>query len=363
MRFKLSLQLKLTFVFLAILVFAILVVVLSTRFALIAHFQNSARQYGYEMGMMFARGGPRFISTINRSLFLVGTGGSVIALVLAYYFSQSFLRPIKEIISNTKSISSGNYAARIKTRTNDEMDELVSSLNNMFESLEKIENTRRDLIANMSHELLTPLTNIYGYLEAIQDGIIQDESQKARTIDIIKQETEKLILIIKESKKLSLLESESASLNLEKTDLGLLLEKIIKSLDLSMKKKNIVIHKEFANITINADKFLLEQAFLNIIKNAINYSFENSQIDLILKAEDTHIKIFVKDHGKGIREEERSLIFERFYRSKENSDPAGLGIGLTIALKIIKMHKGDIEVESQVDKGSTFKIILPANLT
>ncbi len=362
MRFKLSLQFKLTLVFMAILVFAILIVVISTRFALIGHFQNSARQYGYEMGMMFSRGGPRFISTINRSLFLVGAGGSVIALILAYYFSQSFLRPIKEIISNTKSISSGNYTARIRTRTNDEMDELVGSLNNMFESLEKIENTRRDLIANMSHELLTPLTNIYGYLEAIQDGIIKDGPQKDRTIHTIKEETEKLILIIKESKKLSLLESDHTALKLEKTDLGLLLEKIVKSLDLNIKEKKIVIKKEFHNILINADKFLLEQALLNIIKNALNYSFENAQVYLSLKQEGNHINILVKDYGKGIGEEEKSLIFERFYRSKKNNDLSGLGIGLTIALKIIKMHMGDIEVKSQLDKGSTFTVRIPADL-
>lgn len=165
MKIKLSLKAKLIIAFLAILVFFMMVVLFSTRFALLQHFQHSWKQYGYDMGM----DGLRFLATINWSLFIVGSTGTVLAFILGYFFSQSFLRPIKEIISKTKSIASGNYKARIKIKTNDEMDALVDSLNHMFESLEKIENLRRDLTANMSHELLTPLTNIYGYLEALQN--------------------------------------------------------------------------------------------------------------------------------------------------------------------------------------------------
>ena len=364
MRIKLSLKAKLILAFLAILVFSMMVVLFSTRFALVQHFQNSWQQYGYEMGMLFNRGGPKFLATINRTLLLVGSGGAILAFILGYFFSKSFLRPIKEIISKTKSISSGNYKARIKIKTNDEMDELVDSLNHMFESLEKIENLRRDLTANMSHELLTPLTNIYGYLEALQDGIIKDEEQKRKTIDIIKEEAEKLIATIKESKKLSLLESEKISLNLKKVDINKILEKIVLSFIPDMKAKTIKINKELdrALPSIKIDQLLIEQALSNILKNAIKYSRKNGIIELKTKIEKDYLKISFKDYGKGIRKEDMPFIFERFYRGDKSRHDEGIGIGLTIAQQIIKIHKGRIEVNSNFKQGSNFTVYLPLSL-
>jgi len=360
MKIRLSLKAKLILAFLAILVFSMIVVLFSTRFALLQHFQHTWKQYGNEMGM----GGPRFLTTVNWSLFIVGSAGTALAFILGYFFSQSFLRPIKEIISKTKSIASGNYKARIKIKTNDEMDELVDSLNHMFESLEKIENLRRDLTANMSHELLTPLTNIYGYLEALQDGIIKDEEQKRKTIDIIKEEAEKLIATIKESKKLSLLESENISLNLKKADINKLLEKIIGRFKFDMKTKAIKINKGLDKSLplIRIDQLLIEQALSNILKNAIKYSHKNGTIELKTKIEKDYLKISVKDYGKGIRKEDMPFIFERFYRGDKSRHDDGIGIGLTMAQQIIKIHKGKIEVSSNFSQGSIFTVYLLLNL-
>lgn len=315
------------------------------------------------MGMLFNRGGPRFLATINRTLLMVGIGGAILSFILGYLFSKSFLRPIKEIISKTKSISSGNYKARIEIKTNDEMDELVDSLNHMFESLEKIENLRRDLIANMSHELLTPLTNIYGYLEAMQDGLIKGEEQKRKTIDIIKEESAKLIATIKESKKLSLLESENISLNLKKVDINKLLEKIVKSFKFEMKIKAIKVNKELDKSLpqIKIDQLLIEQALSNILKNAIKYSHKNGTVELKTNTEKDFLKISVKDYGKGINKEDMPYIFERFYRGDKSRQDEGIGIGLSIAQQIIKIHKGKIESNSNFKQGSTFTVYLPLN--
>ena len=364
MKIKLSLKAKLVLAFLAIVVFAMMIVLFSTRFALIQHFQNSWKHYGYEMGMLFNRGGPRFLATINWSLFLVGIGGTILAFILGYFFSQSFLKPVKEIISKTKNISAGNYKARIKIKTNDEMDELVDSLNHMFESLEKIENLRRDLIANMSHELLTPLTNIYGYLEALQDGLIKDEKQKKNTINIIKEEAAKLIATIKESKKLSLLESENITLNLKKVDINKLVEKIIISFIPDIKAKVIKVKKDLDKVLppIKIDQLLIEQALSNILKNAIKYSHKNGIIELKTNVENNYIKISIKDYGKGIKKEDIPFIFERFYRSDKSRQDEGIGIGLTIAQQIIKIHKGKIDANSNLKHGSIFTVYLPMDL-
>ncbi|MDZ7798696.1 MAG: HAMP domain-containing sensor histidine kinase [Patescibacteria group bacterium] len=362
-KIKLNLQWKLTLAFLGIVVLVIMIFGILANYYIHEHFQKFCELSGIAM-LRCARGkaGQAFLASINRSLFLVGAFGAFFSIILGYVLGKFILSPLQKAIKAVKEFSEGNYAIRINAATSDEINDLIKTLNRMFFSLEKLEKLRKDLVANFSHELATPLTNIYGYLEAINDNVISDESEKKKAISLVKTEAERLIHLTKEMKKLALLESENFVLSLKKTDINSLIENICEKFILRIKDKNITIDKDFdlklPKVEIDPAKF--ELVIFNLIDNAIKYSPNNGVIKLKTLKQSEQIIISIKDNGQGIDKEDIPFIFERFYRgdkSRTKKDDSS-GIGLTIVKKIVEAHKGSIEIKSAKGKGSEFIIYL-----
>jgi len=366
MKLKLNLHWKLSIVFLAITIAIILFVNYFARMSIAQHFQSFCETYGAQLPRcLYGQGGQMFLGAITNSLTLVAIVGIVLAFILGYVFSLYFLKPIETIIKSSKKVASGDYKERINLKTNDEIDGLIESLNEMFSSLEKIETLRRDLVANISHELSTPLTNVYGYLEALADNVITGEKDREKTIILIKEETERLIQLVRELKELTLLESDNFTLVCKTTDINRLLEKTLNTFQPRIKAKNISINRHFEEELISkvdANKF--QQAISNLLDNAIKYSKDKGIIEIQTGKDEEGIFISIKDHGVGINTEDLPFIFERFYQSDKSRtkdhEGSGIGIGLTIVKKIIEAHKGKIEVKSKYGKGSEFMIYLPS---
>ncbi len=217
---------------------------------------------------------------------------------------------------------------------------------------------KKDFILNVSHELRTPLTAIKGFVETMEQ---EGKGQSKRYLDIIKKHTDRLINIVQDLQVLSQLE-ETERIELEKVNLGQLLETIRKLFEQRLKEKGLVFTIDIAQdvSSITADPFKLEQMFINLIDNAIKYT-EKGEISLTAQPHDSSAKIRLTDTGVGIPEQHLTRIFERFYvvDKSRSRKMGGTGLGLSIVKHIVQAHNGTIEVSSEVNKGTTFTIILP----
>ena len=217
---------------------------------------------------------------------------------------------------------------------------------------------KKDFILNVSHELRTPLTAIKGFVETMEQ---EGKAQSKHYLDIIKKHTDRLINIVQDLQVLSQLE-ETERIELEEVNLRQLLETIRKLFEQRLKEKGLVFTIDIARdvSSIIADPFKLEQMFINLIDNAIKYT-EKGEISLTAEPHDSSAKIRLKDTGVGIPEQHLTRIFERFYvvDKSRSRKMGGTGLGLSIVKHIVQAHNGTIEVSSEVNKGTTFTIILP----
>ena len=227
--------------------------------------------------------------------------------------------------------------------------------------MKNVEKIKKDFVVNVSHELRTPLTAIKGFVETLEEGI--DEKNR-RYVGIIRRHTDRLINIVKDLLLLSQLEEKGTTLELEEVDLEKLIERILKIFEPRMREKDLKqeLTLEDDLPLIKADPFKLEQAFINLIDNAINYT-ERGIIALSLKYRDHQVVIEVQDTGIGISDEHIPRIFERFYVADKSRSKmlGGTGLGLSIVKHIVLLHNGAIDVKSTPGEGTTFSITLPIN--
>ncbi len=230
--------------------------------------------------------------------------------------------------------------------------------------IKRLENMRKDFVANVSHELKTPLTSISGFIETLQSGAAEDPKVRKRFLDIVSIETSRLKRLIEDLLILSDIESGKVVDKDEQINVNQGIEEVLTLLDNEICKKNIKINKDFPEENIimkkgNADRF--KQMILNVIDNAIKYSYENGCIEISLIESRDKFSITVKDEGIGISHENLPRLFERFYRvdSARSKKAGGTGLGLAIVKHIVILFEGTIQVESEEGKGTTFKITLP----
>lgn len=239
-----------------------------------------------------------------------------------------------------------------------------------FKNLEKI---KADLIANVSHELRTPLTAIKGYVETIEDEAYDTTEEKLRFLNIIKKHTDRLINIVSDLLVLSEIENKEfeysakdSKQSFESISLNSILNSCYESLKEKIKEKNLVFEKKVNdNIPETyGNAFLLEQAFINLIDNAIKYTPEGGKLGVSTTRDNNHVNVEIFDTGIGIPKESIPRIFERFYRvDKDRSrKEGGTGLGLSIVKHVVNLHNGDIKVESELSKGTKFTIKFPVKI-
>ncbi|MCX5668670.1 MAG: ATP-binding protein [Candidatus Omnitrophica bacterium] len=227
--------------------------------------------------------------------------------------------------------------------------------------IRRLETVRSDFVANVSHELKTPLTSIKGFVETLLEGALGDKENNRNFLKIIQDHAERLNSLVEDLLSLSHLESKEIVLNKSNFNLRLQLEEVILGFKSQLKKKGIEIKNELpASISINADKDRIEQVLTNLIDNAIKFNKEKGSIFIYAQEVDGKIKVFVEDSGIGIPEKDISRIFERFYRvdKARSRELGGTGLGLSIVKHIVELHSGSVGVESTEGLGSKFWFIL-----
>ena len=228
--------------------------------------------------------------------------------------------------------------------------------------LKKLEVMRKDFVANVSHELKTPITSIKGFAETLLDGDINNEREKNHFLDIIYEESKRIQFLIEDLLTLSKLEKDEFQLNLSKINLSTILDDVIPMIKQRAQQANVSLHVQMEEqVMLTADSEKIKQVLINLLANAISYTSEHGQISLVIKELDDDIQMIVQDTGIGINEKDLPRIFERFYRvDKDRSrNTGGTGLGLAIVKHIVEAHKGRISVESELEKGTTFYVYLP----
>jgi len=230
--------------------------------------------------------------------------------------------------------------------------------------LKQLERTREEFVANVSHELRTPLSLIKGYVETLLDGARNNPEVAERFLRIIERNTNRLDLLIQDLLTISALESGRMKLNLQPVDLHAVAEKVFNDLHGRAENKNVALINQMPSLLIRADANRLDQVFANLVDNAIKYGRTNGKVVVGgRKLEDGPLEIFVQDDGPGIPPEALERVFERFYRvdKARSRDQGGTGLGLSIVKHIVQAHDGEVRVESELGKGTTFFFTLSVN--
>lgn len=231
--------------------------------------------------------------------------------------------------------------------------------------LKKLEKVRKDFVANVSHELKTPVTSIKGFAETLLDGAANDPEALYTFLEIIYKESDRLQTIISDLLELSKIEDEGFTLNVSKVDVHQLLQEICKVLQNRAESKDISLQiDQSRSLFVEGDEMRMKQIFVNLIANAINYTPPRGQVQIRFEEEADWVKVTVQDTGIGIEKTEIPRIFERFYRvDKDRSrNSGGTGLGLAIVKHLVEAHHGSIVVDSEIGKGSSFHVFFHKSL-
>ena len=282
----------------------------------------------------------------------------VLLLIMSLTFSASILRPINDIISMAKQMADGNLNERIVNNYKDELGVLADTLNNMADQIQKTERLKNDFISSISHEIRTPLTAITGWGETILTGGFDDMEQVDKGLSVILRETTRLSGMVNELLDFSRMESGRFTLYLESFMID---EEVISTLQMFKPRADklgiqLLQKFQFEGISIEGDSNRLRQVIINLLDNAIKFSSDGQAISVDIQQDSESVSIFIRDEGVGISAEDLPLIKNKFYKGQ--SKKSGSGIGLAICTEIVEQHGGQLELTSELGKGTTAAIIL-----
>lgn len=268
------------------------------------------------------------------------------------------VQPLNKMKQIATMMAGGDFTKRINERgSEDELGQLARSFNILSSSLEKVENNRREFLANVSHELRTPLSYMKGYTEAIEEGVIQPE----KGIAIIQKEANRLERLVNDLLDLAQLEGDSYPLKLEPVAFAQLISDVVDQFELIATKKDIKLLCDLdVSIIIYGDSDRLEQVTRNLLDNAVQYTPPHKSITIRLTKKDQFAQLIISDEGVGIPEDELSAVTERFYRVNKarTRKSGGTGLGLAIVSQIINKHDGIFELSSELNKGTCARLLL-----
>ena len=304
-----------------------------------------------------------FIQRINRLLLYGALIGAVIALVLGVFLSRSLTRPIRELTRATHAVSEGDLSQQVPIRSNDELGELAQAFNKMSSELSRSVNARRQMTADIAHELRTPLSLILGHAEAVHDGVLLPSPEN---FEIIREEATRLEHLVNDLRILSLADAGELSISLQTVEPQRLLQDVASSYQYRAQQKDISIEMEIGSplSNIEVDPGRMTQVLTNILDNALRHTPEGGMIVLSGRELGDQIELAIQDSGPGLKKEDLDRIFNRFYRTdasrqRDGAFPGGSGLGLAIARSIVQAHDGQISAESEEGKGLRIVIVLP----
>lgn len=301
-----------------------------------------------------------FIQRTSLMLVYSAVGASLVALLLGIFLSRTLTHPIRELTDATHAVADGELGRQVSVRSRDEMGELAASFNKMSTDLAQSANARKQMTADIAHELRTPLSLILGHADAVHDGVLPPTKEN---FEIIRDEAIRLEQLVDDLRTLSLADAGELSINRQEVSPQKLLEDLRATYLHIASQKNVKIELDTASELpmLNIDPSRMTQVLTNILDNALKHTPEGGQIVLSAQNVTGSVQLSIQDSGPGIEDENANRIFERFYRtdSARHRDGGGSGLGLAIAKSIVLAHNGKIWAESEPGQGLTVHIKLP----
>lgn len=286
----------------------------------------------------------------------------LICFVAVYLMTYSLTRPFRQMSYATKRYSVGDFSPRIDVRGRDELATLCSEFNSMATALATLESTRRSFVANVSHELKTPMTTIGGYIDAILDGTIPKEKEQ-QYLQIVSDEVKRLSRLVVAMLNLSKIEAGEIRIHHSRFDITELIFTTLLSFEQTIDNRHIQIKglEELIPVQVSADRDMLHQAVYNLVDNAVKFTPDGGWIELKLKNNGKTVSVSIANSGAGVSSEEISKIFERFYKvdKSRSYDVKGAGLGLYIVKTVIEMHSGTVFARSEEGKYTEFTFTIP----
>jgi signal transduction histidine kinase len=290
--------------------------------------------------------------------------GIVVLLLFSfsgYYFIKSIIAPLSGINQAARKIALGDFSIRLPPGRNDEIGDLCDTINYMAKELGENEKIKNDFVSSVSHELRTPLTAIKGWAETVKNSDNKEITEKG--MDIITREATRLSGLLEDLLDFSHLETGELKINFSKVDIYAELSEAVYVYERQAKEQGITLkYKEpYEVVSVLGDSNRLRQVFINIIDNAVKYSKENGEVEILTEHDTDFVKITVSDNGVGIPAQDIANVKEKFY--KVNHTVKGSGIGLAVADEIISHHNGNIDITSLEGEGTKVIVTLPIDKT
>jgi two-component system OmpR family sensor kinase/two-component system sensor histidine kinase BaeS len=304
-----------------------------------------------------------FLDRVNRAVLAAGLVAGVVALILGFVVFRGITAPLNRLTCAAHAVAEGDLSQRVNIHTGDEIAELGAAFNSMAVNLERSEQVRRQMTADIAHELRTPLSVIQGNLEAVLDGVYPADAEH---IQPALDQAQLLARLVEDLRTLALAEAGQLSLDRQPAEATELVKRVVTSFEPKAADKRVTLSIDAPTSLprVRADGQRIAQVLTNLLSNALRYTPQDGRVDVRLRPEAQSVLISVNDTGPGISAEDLPHIFDRFYRadksrSRDAPGAGGSGLGLAIARSIVEAHGGRIWAESETGKGTTITFTLP----
>jgi signal transduction histidine kinase len=292
-----------------------------------------------------------------------GLAGLAVSILIAVVLARSVYVPIRRVTNAAEEIARGNYEQQVPVAGPKEVKGLATSFNQMSKQVKHSQQMLRDFVADVSHELRSPLTSIKGFAQAMVDGTAKGKEAQLKAATVIEDESKRMMRLVEELLEFSRLESGQITMVKEPVDLKELLQQCYEIFLMHAEEKGVNLKTDIVPLPpVIGDIDRLEQVFSNLLDNALKHTPSGGDINIIARHPNPNfVEISITDTGPGIPAEQMRHVFERFYRADPSAGKAGAGLGLAIARQIVLAHRGDIMAKSILGKGTEFVVRLPAS--
>ncbi|MCI1955858.1 MAG: HAMP domain-containing histidine kinase [Oscillospiraceae bacterium] len=289
----------------------------------------------------------------------------LVSFCVVWMFTYRLVQPLRKMASAARSFGEGNFSARVPVTSTDEIGQLAVAFNNMADSLASSESSSRSFIANVSHELKTPMTTIAGFIDGILDGTIPPEKEK-HYLNIVSQEVKRLSRLVRTMLDLSRIDSGALKLHPARFDLTNTVLVALLSFEQKIEEKKIEVRGlgDTKSLFVDGDPDMLHQVVYNLIDNAVKFTNEGGYLQIDLSQNGGRTTVGIENSGPGIAPDELPMVFERFYKTDKSRsrDKNGMGLGLYIVKTIVRLHGGDITAGSEPNKFTRFEFWIPQKI-
>ncbi len=331
----------------------------STVFNLVYKFRSAGNEY-YLFSKLSDAPLQQYLTKLIVALAIASVAILVLVFIAIYAAVKHLMTPVKEMTLAAKRFGNGDFSEKLYVPEDNEFGFLANSLNEMASSLEAIEENRKSFISNVSHELRTPMTTIGGFVDGILDGTIPKEKHKYY-LRIVSEEVDRLARLVKSMLNISKYEAGEMEMTKETFDLMPLLVKVLLMFETRIDEKHVEIRGiEHGRFMVSADSDLMQQVLYNLVENAVKFVNDGGYIEFAFENRDGSSVIRIRNSGEGLKANEISKVFDRFYKADASRgiDKTGVGLGLSIVRSIIKLHDGKILVRSEPNSFVEFEITL-----